>query len=39
MPIVARVADAYEVKDAKIVRAIMSYQDVAAALEGVGLPE
>jgi ketosteroid isomerase-like protein len=35
IPIEQRVADAYEVKDGKIVRAIMSYPSVAAALEGV----
>jgi ketosteroid isomerase-like protein len=38
MPIEQRVADAYEVKDGKIVRAIMSYPDVAAAREGVRRP-
>ena len=37
MPINQRVADAYEVKDGKIVRAIMSYPDVATALEALGL--
>jgi ketosteroid isomerase-like protein len=35
VPIAIHVADAYEIKDGKIVRAIMSYQDVAAALEAV----
>jgi ketosteroid isomerase-like protein len=39
MPIEQRVADAYEVKDGKIVRAIMSNPDVATALEAVGLGE
>jgi ketosteroid isomerase-like protein len=37
MPIEQRVADAYEVKDGKIARAIMSNPDVAAALEAVRL--
>jgi hypothetical protein len=33
------VADAYEVKEGMIVRAIMSYPDVAAALEAVAAAE
>jgi ketosteroid isomerase-like protein len=33
------VADAYEVRERKIARAIMSYPDVAAALKAVGLEE
>ena len=37
MAIEQRVADAYEVKDGKIVRAFMSHPDVATALEAVGL--
>ena len=37
VPIEVRVADSYEVKDGKIVRAINSYPDVATALEAVGL--
>ena len=32
-------ADAYEVKDGLIVRAIIGYPDVAAALKAVGLEE
>jgi len=32
-----RVADAYEVRDGKIVRAVMSYPNVATALKAVGL--
>src|SRR5947209_15573604 len=36
MSIDQRVADAYEVKDGKIVRAIMGNPDVAKALEAVG---
>jgi ketosteroid isomerase-like protein len=36
MPIDQRVADAYEVKDGKIARAVMSYPDVATALAAVG---
>jgi ketosteroid isomerase-like protein len=32
-----RVADAYEARDGKIVRAIMSHPDVATALDAVGL--
>jgi hypothetical protein len=32
-----RVTDAYEVKDGKVVRAIMSYGDVPEALEAVAL--
>jgi ketosteroid isomerase-like protein len=39
MAIEQRVADAYEVKDGKIVRALMSSPDVATALEAVGLAE
>jgi ketosteroid isomerase-like protein len=39
MAIDQRVADAYEVKDGKIARAIMSNADVAAALKAVGLAE
>jgi ketosteroid isomerase-like protein len=39
MPIEQRVADAYEVKDGKIVRALMSSPDVARALKAVGLRE
>jgi hypothetical protein len=39
VPIDIHVADAYEIKDGKIVRAIMSYPDVTAALESVGLAE
>jgi ketosteroid isomerase-like protein len=39
MEIDQRVADAYEVKDGKIARAIMSNPDVATALEAVGLAE
>jgi len=34
-----RVADAYEVRHGKIVQAIMSYPDVATALQAVGLAE
>ena len=34
-----RVADAYELRDGKIVRGIMSYPDVATALKAVGLEE
>jgi ketosteroid isomerase-like protein len=33
------VADTYEVKDGKIARAIMSYPDVASAIQAVGLQE
>lgn len=36
-PIDIRVADAYEVKEGRIVRAIMSYSDVARAREALGL--
>jgi ketosteroid isomerase-like protein len=36
VPIDIHVADAYEIKDGKIARAIMSYPDVAAAVEAVG---
>jgi ketosteroid isomerase-like protein len=32
-----RLADAYEIKDGKIIRGINSYPDVATALEAVGL--
>src|ERR1700694_3527126 len=39
VPIDVHVADAYEVKDGKIVRAINSYRDVATALKAVGLAE
>jgi len=39
MPIEQRVADAYEVKDGKIARAIMSNPDVATALDAVRLTE
>src|SRR6266576_2826697 len=39
VPIDIHVADAYEIKDGKIVRAIMSYPDVATALKAVGLEE
>jgi ketosteroid isomerase-like protein len=39
LPIDQRVADAYEVKDGKIARAIMSSPDVAAALVAVELRE
>src|SRR2546427_4453399 len=39
MRIEQRVADAYEVKDAKIARAIMSSPSVASALKAVGLAE
>jgi ketosteroid isomerase-like protein len=39
MPIEQRVADAYEVKDGKIARAIMSNRDVASALKSVGLED
>ncbi len=38
-PIDIRVADAYEVTAGKIVRAIMSYSDVATALQAVGLKD
>jgi ketosteroid isomerase-like protein len=34
-----RFADAYEIKDGKIVRAIIGYPDVATALTAVGLEE
>jgi hypothetical protein len=37
MPIEQRVADAYEVKGAKIVRATMSYPDVSTALDALGV--
>jgi ketosteroid isomerase-like protein len=37
VPIDVHFADAYEVKDGKIVRAIIGYPDVATALEAVGL--
>jgi ketosteroid isomerase-like protein len=39
LPIDQRVADAYEIKDGKIARAIMSYPDVATALKALGLEE
>ena len=39
VPVDVRVADAYEVRDRKIVRAIMSYPDVETALKAVGLEE
>ena len=39
MPIDIHVADAYELKDGKIVRAVFSYPDVATALKAVGLAE
>ena len=34
-----RVADAYQVRDGRIVRAVMSYSDMATALKAVGLEE
>ena len=37
VPIANHVADAYKIKDGKIARAIMSYPDVATALDAVGL--
>jgi ketosteroid isomerase-like protein len=39
VPIDLRVADAHEVKNGKIVRAINSYPDVAAAIADLGLEE
>ena len=39
IPVDIREADAYEVQDGKIVRAIMGYLDVQAALKAVGLEE
>ena len=39
IPIDLHVADAYEVKDGKIARAINSYPDVATALKAVGPAE
>jgi hypothetical protein len=39
VPVDVRVADAYEVNEGLIVRAIMSYSDVAMALKAVGLQE
>ncbi len=39
VPIDIHVADAYEIKDGKVVRVIMSYPDVATALKAVGLSE
>jgi len=39
VPSEARVADAYEVKDGKIVRAIVGYPDVAKALKALGVAE
>ena len=37
VPTEVRVADAYELRDSKIVRGIMSYPDVATALADLGL--
>jgi ketosteroid isomerase-like protein len=37
VPIDVHFADAYEIKDGKIVRAIIGYPDVATALKAVGL--
>ena len=34
-----RVADAYEVRDGRIVRVVMSFPDIATALKAVGLEE
>lgn len=34
-----RVADAYEIKNGKIIRAVFGYSDVATALKAVGLDE
>jgi ketosteroid isomerase-like protein len=34
-----RQADAYEVRDGKVVRAVLAYPDAAAALKAVGLSE
>jgi ketosteroid isomerase-like protein len=39
LPITNHVADAYEIKDGKIARAIMSYADVAMALDALGHAE
>ena len=39
VPVDVHVADAYEVKGGMIVRAMMSYPDVATAIEAVGLQE
>ncbi len=39
VPVDVRVADAYELREGMIVRAIMSYPDVATAVEAVGLLE
>ena len=39
VPVDVRFADAYEVKDGKIVRAILGYPDVATALADLGLAE
>lgn len=39
VPIDLHVADAYEVKDGKIVRAVLGHPDVAAALEALGAAE
>jgi ketosteroid isomerase-like protein len=39
VPVDIHEADAYEVKDGKIVRAIMGYLDVEAALKAVGLED
>ena len=37
MTVDVRVADTYELRDGKIVRGIVSYSDLSAALEAVGL--
>ena len=39
VPVDVRVADAYEVRDGWIVRAVMSYPDLASALKALGLAE
>lgn len=39
LPVDVRGADAYEVKDGRIVRAIIGYEDAATALEAVRLAE
>lgn len=39
VPIDGRAADAYEVRDAVVVRVILGYADVATALKAVGLEE
>jgi ketosteroid isomerase-like protein len=36
VPVDVRVADAYELEDGKIARAVMGYPDVESALRGVG---